>query len=1006
MGDGIMNNPLTIHYSRFYVRGLYIMIDLQQDIEPQFSGFHDLMKFRVREILIVSSMYDAFVLEQDGRLSEKIMSEYVDLNLSFVPRVRRVSSAQEAFCALRERSFNLVITMPRIVDMDPFEFGKKVKEFDPTMAVVLLTYNTVELETFARLKKGKGIDKIFYWSGDSKILLAIVKYVEDLFNIREDTRAGVRVILIVEDSPLYYSSFLPVIYTEIMTQTRLLISESVNAVHRLLRMRARPKIMLAETFEEAVTIYETYRQNILGVISDIRFPIEGKPDPEAGLKLVEKIKSQSEPPPVLLQSSEPEIQSIASGKNIACLDKNSQNFLHELRTFMQENFGFGDFIFRYPDGREAGRAKNLQEMEQMVLTVPAESLEYHARRNHISTWLMARSEFEAANELRPKKTSDYKNIDEAREVLRQTIRHIIETYQHGVIADFQPFKFDPASDFVKLGAGSLGGKGRGIAFINSLLSQTDAFKNYKHIDILVPRTTVICTEVFEEFLKINCLEEFAIKETDDNKIVEAFIKCPLPGRIHSALKEFLHKVNYPLAVRSSSLLEDSHFIPFAGLYSTYMLPNNHPDITVRLNHLCDAIKLVYGSTFFQSPKAYGKNTNQRIEEQKMAVIIQQVAGEQYGDAFYPVVSGVAQSYNFYPFERMKPEDGLACLALGLGKTVVGGGQAYSFSPAYPAMNPVYSSPREFMKKTQSQFYALNLIENDIHITRDDCSTLKKLDLSRAEADGSLFFAGSTYSIDNQVIRDTLSIPGPRIITFANILKYGLFPLSDILKILLKLGENAFACPVEIEFALNLYRNKEKKPRFYFLQIRPWVMGSETFTVVIDNIMKEETLCNTTHALGNGIFEGLHDIIYVDPDKFDVAKTRVIAQEIEKINQKFITEEKHYILSGFGRWGTSDPWLGIPVEWAHISQAKVIVEANLKDFKVDPSQGSHFFHNITSLRLGYFHVQTEGNEEFVDWKWLKEQPVYEKYDFVNHIRFDKPLTVKIDGRSSKGVILKP
>jgi DNA-binding response OmpR family regulator len=983
------------------------MIDLQQDIEHQFSGFHDLMKFRVREILIVSSMYDAFVLEQDGRLSEKIMSEYVDLNLSFIPRVTRVSSAQEAFRALREKSFDLVITMPRIVDMDPFEFGRKVKEFDPGMIVVLLTYSTVELERLVKLKKGRGIDKIFYWSGDSKILLAIVKYVEDLFNIREDTRAGVRVILIVEDSPLYYSSFLPVIYTEIMTQTRLLISESVNALHRLLRMRARPKIMLADTFEEAVHIYETYRQNILGVISDIRFPIDGKLDAKAGLKLVEKIRSQTaEPPPVLLQSSEAEKQTVASERNIAFLNKNSQNFLQELRAFMQSNFGFGDFIFRYPDGHEVGRAKNLQEMEQMLSTVPWESIEYHSKRNHISTWLMARSEFEAANELRPKKTSDYKNIEEAREALRHAIRHVIESYQQGIIADFQPFKFDPHSNFVKLGAGSLGGKGRGIAFINSLLAQTDAFRNYEDIEILVPRTTVICTEVFEEFLKINHLEEFAIKEGDDNKIVEAFINCPLPARIHSALKEFLYKVNYPLAVRSSSLLEDSHFIPFAGLYSTYMLPNNHPDITVRLTHLCNAIKLVYASTFYQSPKAYATNTNQRIEEQKMAVIIQQVAGEEHDSFFYPVVSGVGQSYNFYPFERMNPKDGIAHVALGLGKTVAGGSQVYSFSPAYPAMNPVYSSPREFMKKTQSQFYALNLGSNDFQLRKDDSSTLKKLDLSQAESDGTLFFVGSTYLIDNQVIRDTISIPGPRIITFANILKYGLFPLSDILKILLKLGENAFACPVEIEFALNLYRDKERKPEFYFLQIRPWVMGNETFIVDIDNIIPGETLCTTHHALGNGIFENLYDIVYVDPEKFDISKTRVIAQEIGKINQKFLFSKKNYILIGFGRWGTADPWLGIPVEWSQISQAKVIIESNLKDFKVDPSQGSHFFHNITSLRLGYFHIQTEAGEEFIDWQWIREQSLCDECDFTKHICLDKPLKIKIDGRSSKGVILKP
>lgn len=982
-------------------------MNLKDDYEAQFSSFHDLMMHRVREVLIVSSLYDNFVLEEDGRLSERIFSEYVGLGLTSIPRIKRVSTAEQAFQALNKKRFDLVITMPRIVDMDPFEFGKKVKEIKPGMYVLLLCYNTIELERLVKRKNKKGIDRIFYWSGDTNLLLAIIKFIEDQLNIIRDTRAGVRVILVVEDNPLYYSSFLPDIYIELMTQTRFLISESLNDVHRMLRMRARPKILLSSSFEEAIKNYENYKENVLGIISDVEFPRRGKVDREAGPALIRIIKSENPELPVLFHSTENVNRQRAEENQVAFLDKNSISFHQDLRNFIVSNFGFGDFIFRYPDGREVDRAKNLSELEQKLRTIPNESFEYHTQSDHISTWLMARTEFELARELKPKKVSDFKNIDEARNSVCSAIARLLERNKQGIIIDFQRTRFDPARSFVKLGTGSLGGKGRGLAFIDMLLANTRDFKDLREIEIKTPPSTVICTEIFEEFLDKNNLKEIAIKISNDDEIVERFLASPLPDSLQADLRAFLDKVFHPVAVRSSSLLEDSHALPFAGIYNTYLLPNNHWDINIRHRQLCDAVRLVYASTYFQSPKVYSRSTNYRIEEQKMAVIIQKLAGETYGDYFYPVISGVAQSHNFYPFSHMKAEDGIAHIALGLGKTVVDGGKVYSFSPSHPKINPIYSSPREFLKKSQSEFYSLNLANSDIHLKKDDNTTLSLLPLSRAEEDGTLFFAGSTYSGENNAIRDTLMINGPRVVTFANVLKYEIFPLSDILKRLLILGQNAFATQIEIEFAVNLYRDKNKKSEFHFLQIRPLIACNEHFDVItLEETAQEDLLCFSNLCLGNGIFQDITDFVYVDPDKFDKSRTRAIAEEVGKINENFAKEGKNYVLLGFGRWGTSDRWLGIPVEWSQISQAKVIIESNLENFKVDPSQGSHFFHNITSLRLGYLHIPKMNKQTFVDWQWIKKQKPYYETEYVKHIRFSRSVEIKIDGRSSKGIITKP
>ena len=973
----------------------------------QIVKFHELMKYRVREILIVSSLYDAFVLEEDGGLSERILSEFMELNLQFIPRVHRVSTAEEALTAIKEGYFDLVITMTRLSDMNVNEFGGRVKELKPGMPVILLTYEWVQADLLAKLKKTKNIDKVFYWNGDTRIFLAIIKYIEDLHNVDNDIKQGVQVVLVIEDSPRYFSLFLPIIYTEIMTQTRYLISESANNLQRQLRMRARPKIMLAETYEEGMEIFEKYKNNLLGIISDLRFPREGKIDEEAGFKFARKVKEKITDLPFLVQSSNVEVKEIAS-QGLDFLNKNSKNLLHELHQFILSNFGFGDFIFKDPrnPGREFARAANFNEFERVVQYVPAESLLYHAQKNHISIWLRARTEFEGAEKLRPVKVSDFKDIEALRTYIKQAFQELIIRNQSGIIVDFGHTRFDSQSAFIKLGNGSLGGKARGIAFLNTLLAQTGLAEMFQEVKICTPSTYVICSGVFEEFLRCNNLQEFSISETDNDTIAGIFMAAKLPNGIIDNLRTLLESIQFPIAVRSSSLLEDSQSLPFAGLYSTYMLPNNHPDLEIRLKQLCDAIKLVFASVFYKSPKEYVKNTNFRTEEEKMAVIIQQIVGQVYNERIYPVVSGVAQSYNYYPFSHMEPEDGIVEMALGLGITITDGGRTYRFSPQYPEMPPPFASADDFLKKSQSNFYALDLSNKNVKISRDEKFSLLKLPLSEAEMDGTHYFVASTFSRADNIIRDTTAIEGPRVITFARLLKYKIIPLPEILNEILKIGRESFGCHVEIEFALNLFNDKKEKPEFYLLQIRPIVTGKESAEISMEEVEPADALCMTVHSMGNGVFKDLYDLVYVNPETFDPAKTRLIAQEVGELNQTLLTENKKYILIGFGRWGTSDPWIGIPVEWYQICNARLVVETNLENFKIDPSLGSHFFHNLTSLGLGYFHIANTTSTEFILWEWIKKQPVFRETKYVKHLRFDRPLQVKIDARGSRGVILKP
>lgn len=981
----------------------------REELKPRFAKFYDLMKFRVKEILLVSSEYDAFVLEEDGALSDRIFSEYVGIGLSiqYIPHITRVSTPEDALDELTQKDYDLVITMTRLSGMNLMEFGQKVKALIPEIPVILLTYEWLDSAFLLRLQELKSVDKVFYWAGNSQILLAIIKYIEDLNNVDNDIKYGVQVILLIEDSPKFHSIFLPMLYVELMTQTRSLVSEGVNDLHRLLRMRARPKILMADSYEEGERLYRKYKDKLLGVISDVELPHEGKIDESAGIKFARHVKKEIPDLPFILQSSEMEVREIARQNGLDFLHKYSDQLLHELHEYILSNFGFGDFVFRNCDGIEINRARNIQEFEKKIAEIPEESIIYHAGRNHISIWLRARTEFETAEKLRPVKISDFSNAEEARRYILSEIKTMISRNQIGVITDFGQTEFEYRNAFIRLGRGSLGGKGRGIAYLNSLLESEKLAEKYDTVNIKTPITFVICSEVFEKFISDNHLQDFAIQETNNNVIAMKFLTAKLPEEIVKNLLILLEEIKYPLAVRSSSILEDSQMLPFAGLYSTFMLPNNNPDFKIRLHQLMDAIKLVFASVFYKSPKEYVKNTNFRIEEERMAVIIQQLVGRNYNGKFYPVISGTAQSYNYYPISHLKPEDGVVQLALGLGLLVVEGGSIYRVSPRYPEMNPPYSSAQEFMKKSQSYFYAMDLSDKQLQIVdNNEKFSLSRCTLTEAEEDGSLFFVGSTFSGVDNAIRDTLSIAGPRVVTFANILKYNVFPLPQIISNILDIGTRAFGSHIEMEFAVNLFKDKSIKPEFYLLQIRPMVTGQENVEVTSNDIPAQSVFCRSTHSMGNGVFKGFYDLVFVDPDLFDPAYTRLIAAEVGEINKQLSAEKRNYILIGFGRWGTADPWLGIPVEWHQISNARLIVESNTENFNVDPSLGSHFFHNLTSLGMGYFHIRKVAQDEFIDWQWLKSFTPIKSMKYVKHIRFDVPLTARIDARASRGVILKP
>ncbi len=839
-------------------------------------------------------------------------------------------------------------------------------------------------------------------------MIGIIKNIEDRMNVEHDTEAvGVQVIILIEDDVRYYSSFLPIIYTELFKQSMRLISEGINLSDRYLRMRARPKILLCTDYEEAWEYYKKYKDHILGIISDVDFNREGEPDQEAGIEFAKSVKEQHYDIPILLHSHRAENEKKAYACDCSFLLKDSPTLLNDLRKFMIEHFSFGDFVFRTADGKEVGRAHDLLSLEQELHKVSDESIEFHGRRNHFSNWLKARTEFWIANKLRPKKVSEFANIEDLRNTLISYLREYRKIRQRGTITDFRKESFDPRSSFARIGGGSLGGKARGLSFVNLLINEYEIYNKFDGALIHVPPAVVLGTEVFDYFLDENNLRHFALSTTNDEEILRRFLEVgKFPEEVVHQLSQFLELIPAPLAVRSSSLLEDSQYHPFAGVYETYMLPNNHPHFKIRLRNLLEAIKYVYASTFYQRTKEYIKITSYRLEEEKMAVIIQRMVGRSHQNRFYPDFAGVAKTHNFYPAAPQKASDGISSVALGLGKTVVEGGKTVKFCPRYPQHLPQFSSINTTLKNSQKEFFALNLnerLDSGIHSLDELVETYP---LEYAEEDGTLYFVGSTYSYENHAIYDGLSRQGPRLITFSPILKNKIFPLSEILEELLAIGRKGMGTPIEIEFAVNMSVPKGEPKEFGVLQMRPLVISREMEQLKIEPIHSQKLICKSNMVMGNGLIDDIHDVVLVDYDRYDRSKSREVAKEVHYFNTNLRNQDRPYLLIGVGRWGSMDPWLGIPVKWEQIAGARAIIEANFKDFDVMPSQGSHFFHNINAFMVGYFTVGKSKKDGFVDWNWLNRQKAVESLQFAKHLHFDKPIIIKMNGHQHKGVIFKP
>lgn len=992
-----------------------------QDSERLFEGFENLMPFRVNDILLVSSLYDSFILREDGRLNELLIGESLEMHLHQVPGITHVSTGREAVeLAQTQPRFNLIVTNLQVADMDAAQLAREMKATGRDVPVVVLAYDHREIKNFLARNPETDIDRVFLWEGNARILLSIVNYIEDKRNVVHDTHAmSVPVLLMVEDDIRYYSLFLPVIYTEIISQSRRLLSDALNVAHKLVRMRARPKILLCSNYEDAEREVLKYRDYLLGVISDVEFPRDGELVPEAGFELARMVRDTIPDVPIVLQSSRTEFMEHAYAEGFSFLQKRSPTLLGDLRHILIEEMGFGDFVFHGSDGKtEVARAADLNALESALASVPEESLAYHAERNHFSHWLMARTEFALAQRLRPRKVSDFGTLENLRHDLIVSIAEYRREQNQVLIGEFNPATFQPSEAFfLQIGGGSLGGKARGLAFIRHILRQRGINRNFPGIRIAVPPTLVITTAVFDRFLAENGLLDVALHGDDDAEIERRFLAASFPISLLDGLLAFLGGVRYPLAVRSSSLLEDSQYQPFSGVYETFMLANSHPDIQVRLEQLLEAMKLVYASTFSQHAKTYVRATPYRLEEEKMAIVVQQVVGALHENRFYPDFSGVVRSRNFYPMPPIKVEDGIAAVALGLGHAVVSGGKCLTFSPRHPQNLVQFSCVEDMLRNSQSEFWSLELS----HEVPPDkpANALREVafDLDVAEKDGTLRMLASTYSRDNHAVYDGVSRRGPRIVSFAPILKHGMFPLPQILERLMTLGEDALGRPVEIEFAVRLPQGDEASPQransgdpeiadFGFLQLRPLVLSRAGEDIRMDEVDERELICHSSVVLGHGRIEDIRDILVVDSHRFERARSREVAHAVARMNAKLSHENVPYVLIGVGRWGSTDPWLGIPVAWDQISGARVIVESGFRDFRVAPSQGSHFFQNLTAFQIGYFTVNPDAGEGMLDWPWLTQQTAVEEHDCVRHLRFDSPITVLMNGKSSEGRILKP
>ncbi len=975
------------------------------DFDPHFKIFHDLMPFKVQEILLISSLYDAFIMEEDGSIATRLITEYHGLNLSKPPKITRVSSAVEALALISKKKFEMVITMPYLGGMDAFELGAAIKKIQPDLPVILVGHNMKS--TFPEKAGTHGVDKIFLWCCEADLLLAIIKNVEDHQNVDIDTkRAMVRVIIYVEDSPLYRSLFLPLIYREVVRQTQSVLDESLNERHRLLRMRARPRILMATNYEEAQHLYQTYKPYVFTVISDATFRRGGRPDPQAGFDFLMSIRSKVKDMPLLMVSAEQRNRGQAERIPAVFIDKKSAIIKEELHNFFLNYLGFGDFVFRMPDQTAIGHAANLYEFEKQLKIIPEDSLRYHTERNHFFNWVMARAEVNLARRLHRDYVLNIDDTENVRADLVYKVHSLRKLRQQGVVVRFSAEDYDPdIMDFVKIGNGSMGGKARGIAFMWAFLQSAYREKSVlSSHTVTIPKTCVITADGFDAFIDENNLHY--TKHLPNDQVADIFLDSALPAWLRQELRVFLQKSDKPLSVRSSSLLEDGQFKPYAGLYSTYFLANNNPDFDKRLSQLESAIKLVYASTWFEGPIAFSKATGHGRED-SMAVIIQRLVGDQYNNYFYPAVSGVAQSHNFYPVLDMSADEGIAHIALGVGKTVVEGGKSLWFSPAKPTKLVQFSTVENMLKYSQREFYALDMSVD--RCLQRDTSNLVLRTVQEAEKELPVTMLASTYIAEENRVRDAC-LPGMKIMTFAQILKYSGYPLAKLLSELLKAGKIGMGGDVEIEFALHLEPEIEKSV-FYFLQIRPMVTGGEMADVQICDHERKNAFCYVSQTLGHGSFSDMTDIIYVCPESFDGSKTREMALEIGAINRKLLQKKKPFLLIGPGRWGSADPWLGIPVQWADISGVAAIIEVQGDKIRADPSQGTHFFQNITSLGIPYLTLnencrQEDGKQsDRLDWHWLSEQPLAEKGKYIRHIHLDKPFILKCDGTLSESVLFQ-
>ena len=970
------------------------------------DNFHNLMKYRIKEILLVSTFYDAFIFEQDGRLSEQIFGEYRQLNLSTAPRVTSVPTGKQALKLLEKRSFDLVITMMRIGEISPFELSKRIKEQDPDMPILLLLNVQSDISIVEKNKDElQYIDKVFLWNGDTKLFLAMIKMIEDAQNVEYDTKQGyVRVILLIEDSIKYYSMFLPLLYSEIVKQTQRLINEELSDINKRLKMRARPKVLLVQSYEEAVTLVEKYQEYMVAVISDVKFYNNGILDENAGFKLIDRMKKQHMDIPVILQSSDIENEEKARNLRVNFLNKTSKTLLHDLRTIITNNLGYGDFVFRNKAGTEMDRATTMLEFEEKIKNLVGESIFYHGERNHFSSWLIAHGEIQVAKKILPAKIEDFNDVEELRSYLLDVFQTVRKNRTRGKIINFEPSALSEVDQIIRLAEGSLGGKGRGLAFLNALLVTMEFEEEFPEVNIALPSTSIIGTSEYDSFIERNNIGEWVISKSD-KKIQEIFIKSTLSKELIQKLRVFVEHITYPIAVRSSGLLEDSQAQPFAGIYKTYLLPNNNPDKEIRLYQLCDAIKLVFSSVYLEGARTYIESINYEVEEEKMAVIIQEIVGSGYDNCHYPHFSGVGQSHNFYPISYLKSGDGVVSLAVGLGKTVVEGDRSFRFCPKHPKMEII--PPEGLVKDSQKFLYAVAMDKEDFNLLDGDESTLAYMPIKQVEKHGTLQHMTSMWDYENNRLVDGTTIKGTKVVTFADILKYNYFPLAKILEEILDIGEKALGMPVEIEFAVNLNKDEKEKiyPTFYVLQIRPLTINTDEISIDPENLKRDDLMLYTGHGMGNGIIDSVYDVIFVDLDTWDRTKTEKMHNEISELNKRMRAEHRNYILIGPGRWGSRDRFLGIPVKWIDINMAKIIVETGNENFAVDSSQGTHFFHNLVSMDVGYFSISHHSDNDFLDWDWLRFQKNIEKTDHFLHVRVEHPLVIKMDGYKGLAVIYK-